>query len=130
MAKTHKETLDEVFSQYIRLLYSTTSRTMCRCYTCPKLKSIKRIQNGHFISRTYLATRWDESNCRPQCVGCNMYGGGRTLDFEENLIDEIGEEAVNELKKRRHTIVKLDDAWYEAKILHYKTLVKKMGGWK
>ena len=129
MAKSLKEQLDTVFSQSIRLLYSTESKTMCRCYTCGRLKSIKRIQNGHFVSRTYLATRWDENNCRPQCVGCNMYGGGKTLDFEENLRDEVGDEIVDELKQRRHKIVKLDDAWYEKKISTYKALVNKMGGW-
>lgn len=129
MAKPLKEQLDTVFSQYIRLLYSTESKTMCRCYTCNKLKKITKIQNGHFVSRTYLSTRWDEDNCRPQCVGCNMYGGGKSLDFEENLRDEIGDEAVDALKQRRHLIVKLDDAWYEEKLIHYKGLVKKMGGW-
>jgi hypothetical protein len=58
-----------------------------------------------------------------------MFGGGKTLDFEENLIDEIGEDEVTELKQRRHQTVKLDNAWYEEQIVHYKELVKKLGGW-
>ncbi len=87
------------------------------------------MQCGHFVSRVYLVTRWDENNCRVQCVGCNMFGGGKTLDFEENLIDEIGEDEVRELKQRRHQTVKLDNAWYEEQIVHYKELVKKLGGW-
>ena len=64
--------------------------------------------DGDFVSRQYLVTRWDEDNCRPQCVGCNLWGRGQLLDFEENLTNELGKEKVEALKESRHLILKLD----------------------
>lgn len=61
-----KRSLDTYFSQYIRNKYSVNG--ICTCYTCGKKLPIKQMQNGHFISRGYLVTRWNENNCRPQCL--------------------------------------------------------------
>lgn len=113
-AKLKKE-LDRVFSIYIRLKFPK------RCYTCGKVDVT--LQCGHFVSRQYLATRWSEDNCRPQCVGCNLFGNGQLLDFEENLKKELGDEFVENMKKTRHQILKLDRQWYLEKIEHYKSLL-------
>ena len=64
------------------------------------------MQNGHYISRSYLATRFDENNCRPQCVGCNVFGGGKPFEFEERLVKEIGREKVDDLKRKRNDIIR------------------------
>lgn len=106
-----KKKLDAIFSKYIRAKYPKL------CYTCRKPSD--KLQNGHFVSRQYLATRWSEDNCRPQCWGCNGYGRGQLLDFEENLIKEIGKKKVEALKKSRHQTLKLDRAWYEERIAFY-----------
>lgn len=121
-AKLKKE-LDAVFSKFIRQKHSKNG--LVTCYTCKKVFEIKRIQNGHFVSRQYLATRWDENNCRPQCWGCNGFGNGQLLDFEENLIKEIGREKVEELKQKRHEIWKLTPQWYEQKIAYYKSKLEE-----
>ncbi len=112
-AKLKKE-LDAIFSRYIRQKYPA------RCYTCGKTDT--PLQCGHFVSRQYLATRWDENNCRPQCVGCNIYGNGKPLDFEENLKKELGDQFVEQLKASRHQSLKLDRHWYEKQIAKYKLL--------
>lgn len=123
LAKLKKD-LDIVFSQYIRNKYAINGKV--GCYTCPVVKPIKEMQNGHFISRQYLATRWDEDNCRPQCVGCNVYGNGKFLDFEERLIREIGKRQVELKKRKRHEVWKLDRAWYEERIDYYRKELEKM----
>lgn len=110
-----KKELDAVFSKYIRAKYPKY------CYTCNKPSD--KLQCGHFIPRIYLATRWEEMNCRPQCWGCNGYGRGQTLIFEENLIAEIGKKRVEALKKKRHQITKLSPSWYQEQIDHYKSLL-------
>ncbi len=115
-----KRKLDTVFSRYVRQKYLVDG--LVACYTCGNRKTINKIQNGHFISRQYLATRWSEDNCRPQCWGCNGYGRGQILIFEEKLIEEIGQKRVNELKASRHTILKLDRQWYDAQITKYSQL--------
>lgn len=105
-----KKELDRVFSLYIRAKYPK------KCFTCGKEGVL---QNGHFVVRKYLSTRWDENNCRPQCIGCNLYGKGMTADFEERLSREIGAEKVQALKDKRKELWKLDRAWYEEKITFY-----------
>jgi hypothetical protein len=114
-----KKRLDTIFSKYIRAKYPKI------CYTCKK--PTDKLQCGHFVSRQYLVTRWDENNCRPQCWGCNGYGRGQLLDFEENLISEIGKEKVEALKASRHQVLKLDRGWYEAQIDKYTTLLETLG---
>jgi hypothetical protein len=110
-----KKELDRVFSLYIRAKYPRV------CYTCGATG--KTLQNGHFVARNYLATRFEEDNCRPQCVGCNLFGGGKPLDFEEHLIKDLGKKRVEEMKKKRHEITRLSPAWYEERIEYYKSLV-------
>lgn len=113
----YKKELDRVFSIYIRTKYPQ------ECYTCGKTDT--PLQCGHFVPRQYLATRWHEDNCRPQCVGCNIYGNGKILDFEEHLKRDKGEEYVERLKASRHISLKLDTNWYIEQIAFYKG---KIGG--
>jgi len=103
-----KKKLDTLFSLYIRKKYDKT------CYTCGG--GGKVLQCGHFVSRMYLATRWDENNARPQCRMCNCLMNGRAVDFEERLIGEIGQEQVDLLKRKRKEITKLTPDWYEEQI--------------
>lgn len=111
-----KKELDRLFSLYIRFRFPK------ECYTCRKTEVT--LQCGHFIPRQYLATRWSEDNCRPQCVGCNIYGNGKILDFEERLKRELGESRVEELKASRHQTVKLSTLWYEEQIQKYKDMLQ------
>lgn len=108
----YKKELDRLFSLYIRNKYPK------ECYTCGKTDT--PLQCGHFVPRQYLATRWHENNCRPQCVGCNIYGKGKILDFEEHLKRDLGEQYVEELKATRHISLKLDTNWYKIEIEKYK----------
>lgn len=80
---------------------------------------IKKAHCGHFVPRIYLATRWDGDNLRTQCVGCNIWGRGQLLDFEENLIAEIGRKRVDALKQKRNEIRKLTREWYETELAKY-----------
>lgn len=111
----HKKELDRVFSIYIRGKFPK------ECYTCRKTDVT--LQCGHFVSRQYLMTRWEEDNCRPQCVGCNMFGNGKPLDFEERLKEELGEKRVEDMKKSRHQMLKVDIPWYQEQIEHYKNAI-------
>jgi len=117
-----KKKLDLIFSKYIRLKFAD-SNGFNKCYTCDVFKHYKEMQNGHYISRQYLATRFDENNCRPQCVGCNLYGSGKPLDFEENLKKELGSDFVEAMKLKRHLTTKLDSSWYKEKIAHYTAIL-------
>lgn len=110
-----KKELDHVFAEWVR------KSDEQRCYTCGKRGG--KFQAGHFISRSYLATRWDTDNVKNQCVGCNIFGNGRSLDFEEHLIRDLGKKRVEALKKKRHQITKISPAQYQELIDHYKSLL-------
>lgn len=118
-----KKMLDSIFSVYIRKKYADADGNVA-CYTCGKVLPWQHIQNGHFISRSYLATRWHENNCRPQDVGCNVFGNGKPLDFEERLKKELGADYVENMKASRHQMLKLDRNWYIAEIEKYKQLLQ------
>lgn len=124
--KTHsqlKKELDAIISKYVRISRSDKNG-IGECFTCGKRAHWKKMHCGHFISRNYLATRFDENNLRIQCPGCNLFGGGRPLDFEENLVEELGKGVVEALKKKRHEIWKLSTTWFEEVIYHYKSLLR------
>jgi hypothetical protein len=128
MAKTKAKTtaqlkkeLDKIFSQYIRQRYAD-SNGMLNCYTCGKRLHWKESQNSHFVSRQHLATRFDERNCRPACVGCNVFGGGQIAAYAEKLEQEYGVGIISELYREARKIVK--DYPYAEKIEHYKRLIK------
>ena len=78
--------LDQVFSLYIRLRYATNEIT--ECYTCGKVDHYKKLQCGHFMSRKYYATRWDEDNCQVQCYSCNVMRYGEQYKFGLRLAKE------------------------------------------
>ena len=91
--------LDVWFSRYIRLKYSD-SRGYCRCISCGKVYFWKEIQNGHYMSRRYMSTRFCEDNCRPQGVECNIFNQGAIQMYRRALIKEIGEQRVDLIEVR------------------------------
>jgi len=115
-----KKDLDTIFSRFIRQKYADENG-MVRCYTCSTTKHWKEMQNGHWIPRNYLATRFSENNCRVQCVSCNVFHGGRPDEFAVNLLRE-GVDIVS-MMQSKHEVFKIDRHWYEAKIAYYKNLV-------
>ena len=52
-----------------------------QCITCDAWKPLSTMHNGHFMSRRYPATRWDEENCNAQCAGCNMFKAGEQYKY-------------------------------------------------
>jgi hypothetical protein len=116
-----KKKLDQVFSQYVRQKYADINGN-CTCYTCGYTAHWKKLQNGHMVSRYYLATRYDERNCRPQCYTCNMFRNGMIPDFSQRLERELGEGITKILYQEANKIIK--DFPYQEKIAYYKGLVK------
>jgi hypothetical protein len=118
--KTLIRRLDSVLSKYVRKKYSD-SKGWTSCFTCGKRAHWKHIQNGHYISRKVLQLRYEEDNCRPQCVGCNIFKNGVPITFRENLVKELGEERVKEMEASRFAVFKVGDDWFEEKLIKYKT---------
>lgn len=97
----YKNKLDAVFSRYIRKKYEKDDRL--KCYTCNFVGTVKNMQCGHFVPRQHMSTRWDEDNCRPQCMACNMFYNGQPSTFATNLEKEK-QGLVQDLEERRKKI--------------------------
>jgi len=121
-----KKELDKWFSLYIRLRSATDEGTV-QCFTCGVIKYYKSgIQCGHFQSRRFLATRFDEHNCAPQCVACNMFRSGEQFKFALNLDAKYGDGKAVELEYKARTIINYSRLDYTSRIGYYKSLVDKL----
>jgi hypothetical protein len=121
-----KKELDKWFSLYIRLR-EATSEGMVQCFTCGKVAHYKKsMQNGHFQSRRFMATRYDERNCQVQCVGCNMFKSGEQWQFGMQLNAKYGVGTSPELEYVARQIQKFSRVDYEEKITYYKDAVEKL----
>lgn len=79
------------------------------------------------MSRRYMSTRFDENNCRPQCVACNIFNQGNIQMYRIGLINQIGEQAVNLVEvKARTSIKRYSDFEYKELIKYYTILVNKI----
>lgn len=120
--------LDAVFSQYIRLKYIKPNGLL-NCFTCTLEKHWSLHQCGHYIKRQHLYLRWDERNCKPQCVTCNEFSDGnipaftRELEKESPGLTTILQEEMNLIHKPTKTELKQLIAEYAAKV---KQLKKKL----
>ena len=120
-----KKELDKWFSLYIRLRDSENG--LIQCFTCGTVKNYKSgMQNGHFQSRSHLATRFCEINCQPQCVGCNMFKQGEQYKFALALDAKYGEGTAEELQYKARQTIKLSRIDYEEKISYYKSAVENL----
>lgn len=123
----YKKKLDDIFSQYIRLKYAMPNG-LCKCISCNTIKPWnKGIQNGHYMSRRYMPTRFDEDNCRPQCIACNIFNQGNAQMFRRGLIAQIGEQRVDLVEYRaKNTTKKYSDIELKELIKYYTALVNKL----
>ncbi len=121
-----KKELDKHFSLFIRLRDATDEGAV-QCITCGCVKHYKLgMQNGHFQSRRFMATRYDEQNCSVQCVACNMFRGGEQYRFALALDAKYGSGTAEELQYKARQIQKFSRVDYEEKISYYKEAVKNL----
>lgn len=120
------EALDTIFSIFTRVRFADF-KGYVHCYTCPWYGHWKECDAGHFISRGNGALRWEKNNARPQCTECNRIFHGRPDTFEQELREEIGEGAVDELQVRAIRERYPDTEDRQALLIHYKMLVKGLG---
>jgi hypothetical protein len=118
--------LDDIFSKYIRLKSAVLvgDELLSMCVTCKDVKPWKQQQCGHFISRGKYPTRWDEDNCKTQCVKCNVFLKGNYIPYTKYMIDEYGREFVDDLEVKSRGLAKFPTVQLEEMIEDYKEKVK------
>lgn len=113
------------FSQYIRLK-DADWRGYVACYTCGEKFHWLQMDAGHYESRRYNNTLFDERNVHPQCRRCNRFLEGNKPRYATHLVQDYGPDILFELQKaaqisRQWTREELEDL-----IFVYKTYVKKL----
>lgn len=95
------------------------------CYTCDRLLDEPfKAHTGHFIASATCGAflRYDLRNLRVQCYFCNINLGGNGSEFYRRLVQEIGQEHVDQIFRDKHISVKADSHWYTEMIEKYKKL--------
>jgi len=111
------------FSKYIRLrdaLKTTGDIYYCKCFTCGRLEPIQNMDAGHFISRRFNSTLFDERNVHAQCTYCNLFLRGNQLEYRRQLVKMYGEGIDVELEDKatetkKYTIPELKEFIAELK---------------
>jgi hypothetical protein len=80
---------DRAFSYYIRQRDADDGGT-CECPTCGRLAWWKDFDCGHFVSRRFMGTRYEEQNASAQCRRCNKWGSGEQYKHGKYLDEKWG----------------------------------------
>ena len=117
-----KREADKVFSAYIRQREKGPTG-WATCVTCGYQDIWKRLQCGHYVSRTHLATRWNEKNAAVQCYACNILRRGNHAEFTLYLQGKYGQGIIEELVEAKHRTVKYTRAELQELIDSYTRLL-------
>lgn len=122
-----KKKLQIIFNQYIRLR-DCGEKGWAYCISCGKVLQYTQTQAGHFWSvGAYPAVRFDERNVHVQGACCNTFRHGNLLEYREGLIDKIGQQAYDELKRDRNQAKKYTVFDLQELIKIYSQRVKEYG---
>ena len=94
--KTWIDTLDKVFSLYVRMRDSKPFKFgYFRCISCGRILPVSEADAGHYIGRGNMALRWESSNVWSECKACNRFDSSHLIGYRKNLIIKFGTEAVS-----------------------------------
>jgi hypothetical protein len=117
------------FSKYIRLrdcLRTTGTLEHGKCISCGKLVPMALFDAGHFVSRRYNSTLFDERNVSGQCRFCNRYLHGNLLEYRRQLVKMFGEGIDTELEDKATEIKKYSIEDYKEIEELYKNKYQKL----
>lgn len=114
----YKRKADNIFSIFIRTR-DADEFGFINCITCFKRMHWKDVDCGHYISRAYIATRFDEQNCHAQCKSCNGFHGGMMDVYALQLIIRYGDGILSSLNTRKQSIIKESKEFYKMIISRY-----------
>jgi hypothetical protein len=103
-----------VFNAYIRQRDADLP-----CISCGKHQEY--YDAGHYVPvKNSSALRFHEWNVNKECKGCNGFDEFHLIGYKKNLIDKIGEDAVNYLEENKRELKKWSRSELEEIINKYK----------
>lgn len=113
-----KKKLDIVFSKYIHIRDKVNGKG--QCFTCGSVFPIDELDAGHFRSRKYNATRYDEINVQLQCRKCNRFDSGALYEFGTELDTKYGKGTALNLIHKSYEIKKFSVDELKSLYVYYK----------
>ena len=119
-----KSKADKYFSQYIRERDSNNG--IAQCITCGKYSSGQAMDCGHFISRRFQATRYDEKNAHAQCKKCNRFQNGNQFEHGKKIDEKYGKGTADSILQKSKMMCKRTKSDFEWIAKQYKDKVKDL----
>lgn len=94
------------------------------CITCDKLIPIKQCHAGHFMSRRFINTRWDDENVNGQCAGCNTFRAGEQYKYSLAIDLKYGKGTAERLHRQAQVVRKITIGELEEIINESKAIIK------
>lgn len=116
--------LDRVFSEFIRLRDSVNGYVIC--FVCGGKVPWRQAQNGHFVKRANMVTRFSEINCNGVCEPCNVYDPEHDKQYRYAMIQKHGLKEVERLEATKADLQKYMRFEIQELIDHYKKQVKRL----
>src|SRR3990167_2325586 len=91
---------DTLFSKFIRK--RDCGDKTGKCCSCGAIITFEVADASHFVSRQYLATRYNERNVHASCRKCNRFLEGRKEEYALFLVRKYGIEILEELNRDKH----------------------------
>src|SRR3990167_389776 len=95
--KPTKKEADKLFSLLIR-----------KRGKCERCNSKFNLQCAHIISRRYFSTRFDIENAIPLCQRCHFFYTYHPIEWENWIINRIGNKRFQELKRKALSLKRID----------------------
>ena len=93
------------------------------CITCDKMLPMSQAHAGHFQSRRYNSTRWNEENVNLQCAGCNTFRHGEQYMYGVGIDKKYGNGTSKKLAKLAQEYFKVTTEYLEEVIADSKEAI-------
>jgi hypothetical protein len=117
-----KKQADFYFAKYIRLRDSENG--YAKCCTCGRY--VSQFDCGHFLSRRFECTRYDEKNSHAQCLKCNRFENGNQYQHAQFIDEKYGKGTAEALLQKSKMTCKRSEQHYKSIAQEFKNKIKQL----
>ena len=110
---------DRVFSIWIRTR-DADENGYCHCCSCGRIAHYKEMDAGHFVNRSHMNLRYNETNVNAQCRYCNRFDEGNNLGYATFLTKKHGSKILKKLQLAKYRTKKFNKFELQEMIKFYK----------
>jgi len=96
-----------------------------KCVTCGKFGHWREFDAGHFIAKgNGNSVYFVDDGIHSQCRGCNRFDEGNKENYYPYMVERYGQDRVDELKRTKHTTLKITREDYAEMEANYKNKIR------